>query len=163
MKSEVGVKGIVKTYIYTFMFFLMWSCLTISYKNVLLCVFSILIALLLLGALVWNNKRIVSLMPFWMEINILISAIVIKGSLLKVFESSASPKRVLLTIHGYSVERSNLVLLIIAITWMMTYVFLLIYGKEYDKYRGITAKLKKLIKNNWELIVLVIIVIILMR
>ena len=66
MKNEDGIKGVVKTYIITFMFFLMWSCLTISYKNVLLCVFSILIALLLLGALVWNNKRIVCLMPFWM-------------------------------------------------------------------------------------------------
>ena len=64
MKSEVGVKGVVKTYIFTLMFFLLWSCLTVSYKNVLLCVFTILIAVLLLGALVWNHKRIVCLMPF---------------------------------------------------------------------------------------------------
>ena len=161
MKSEVGVKGIVKTYIFTFMFFLMWSCLTISYKNVFLCVFTILIAVLLLGALVWNHKRIVCLIPFWTEINILISSIVVKGSVFKAFNSSESPKRTFFTIYGYSVERSNLVLFIITISWMMTYVFLFVRGKEYDKFLGLTAKIKKLIKNNWELIVLIILVIIL--
>ena len=161
MKSEVGVKGIVKTYIFTFMFFLMWSCLTISYKNVFLCVFTILIAVLLLGALVWNHKRIVCLIPFWTEINILISSIVVKGSVFKVFNSSESPKRTYFTIYGYSVERSNLVLFIITISWMMTYVFLFVRGKEYDKFLGLTAKIMKLIKNNWELIVLIILVIIL--
>ena len=161
MKSEVGVKGVIKTYIFTLMFFLLWSCLTVSYKNVLLCVFTILIAVLLLGALVWNHKRIVCLMPFWTEINILISSIVAKGSIYKAFNPSESPKRTFLTIYGYSVERSNLVLFIITISWMMTYVFLFVRGKGYDKFLGLTAKIKKLIKNNWELIVLIILVIIL--
>lgn len=161
MKNEFGVKGIVKTYIITFIFFLMWSCLTVSYKNVFLCTFTILIALLLLGTLVWNHRRIVYLMPYWTEINVFISAIVSKGALSKTFNSSASSKRTFLTILGYSVERSNLVLLIIAIIWMTTYVIIFVREKEYDKYLGFTAKLKRLLNNNWELFVLVILVLIL--